>query len=355
MNKQRFQNPLIPVEIVFHPSWWNRHAGIEFDEDFFYHPLKRVEAERKMEQVLYERFGKYGLGKEKDQNLPVIGPVHNAAGYLISEMLGCKVTYQPDAPPQIKPLMAEKFNIDKQTAFKSIAYKRFNKLIDTLKLKYGYVTGDVNWSGVLNIAMDVRGNNMLTDMIIQRDETIHFFHDIATIIEEFTSFIFSQTSSTSISVNRTVKHLKYPVFLHSQCSHTMIDETSYEQLLMPIDIKWSNKLRPYGIHYCGKDPHRFAELYSRLPHLDFLDLGWGGDVKYIREKLPNTFLNIRLDPVTIASQTVPEIEQTITRLINESNNPQLTGVCCINMDQQVQDEKIIAIFKTVQELEKSYK
>ena len=25
-----------PVEIVLSPSWWYKHAGISFDEDFFY-------------------------------------------------------------------------------------------------------------------------------------------------------------------------------------------------------------------------------------------------------------------------------------------------------------------------------
>lgn len=24
----------LPVDIVFHPSWWNKHAGIVFDEAF---------------------------------------------------------------------------------------------------------------------------------------------------------------------------------------------------------------------------------------------------------------------------------------------------------------------------------
>jgi hypothetical protein len=343
----------LPVEIVLHPSWWNKHAGIVFDEDFFYHPLKRIEAERKMEQVLYDRFGKYGLGKDHDKNLPIIGPVHNAAGYLISEMLGCKIEYKADSAPQIKPFEAEELKINKDAAFKSIVFKRFENLVNALKTKYGFIIGDVNWSGVLNTALDVRGNNILTDMMIQPDETMKYFRDIASILKKFTSFVYSQTQSTSISVNRTVRHLDKPVFLHSQCSHTMIDEASYEQFLMPIDIEWSKKTRPYGIHYCGKDPHRFASLYAKIPHLDFLDLGWGGDVKYIREQLPNTFLNIRLDPVTIASQSTKEIGETIIRLVKESNNPSLTGVCCINMDDKVTDDKIAAIFETVEDFRKN--
>jgi hypothetical protein len=31
----RFGWPLLPVEVVLHPSWWHAHAGITFDEDFF--------------------------------------------------------------------------------------------------------------------------------------------------------------------------------------------------------------------------------------------------------------------------------------------------------------------------------
>jgi len=81
-------NPVIeceplPVEVVLHPSWWHAHAGIVFDEDFFYHPAKRVESERRMEEVLHERFGAWGLGADRGRALPILGAVHNAAGYLV--------------------------------------------------------------------------------------------------------------------------------------------------------------------------------------------------------------------------------------------------------------------------------
>ncbi|MDA8410112.1 MAG: hypothetical protein M0001_06935, partial [Treponema sp.] len=66
--------------------------------------------------------------------------------------------------------------------------------------------------------------------------------------------------------------------------------------------------------------------------------------------LPKTFFNIRLDPVQIGGWSVEEIEATITRLVGESADPWLTGVCCINMDEKVPDEKVRAIFKTVAEL-----
>ena len=49
-----------------------------------------------MEKALYERWGKFGLGENRNEDLPIVGPVHLAAGYLISEMLGCKVEYAQD-------------------------------------------------------------------------------------------------------------------------------------------------------------------------------------------------------------------------------------------------------------------
>ncbi len=77
MNKPRnpsITNEALPVEIVFHPSWWHKNAGISFDEDFFYHPARRVEDERKMERELYERFGGLGPGEDRDRDLPASDP-----------------------------------------------------------------------------------------------------------------------------------------------------------------------------------------------------------------------------------------------------------------------------------------
>jgi hypothetical protein len=163
----------------------------------------------------------------------------------------------------------------------------------------------------------------------------------------------SQTGSTSISVNRGVRHIKKPVFLHSECSHTMISAEDYDTFLLPYDRQWSRK-RPFGVHYCGPDPHRMAASFAKIPHLDFLDLGWGGDVKLLRKYLPDTFFNIRLSPVEIARQSTDDIRDTIIRLVHDSANPYLTGVCCINMDDSVSDDRITTIFETVETLKKDY-
>jgi len=350
-----FTETFLPVEIVFHPSWWNKHTGITFDEDFFYNPLKRVEAERKMEKELYNRFGMYGLGRNRDKELPVIGAVHNAAGYLVSEMLGCKVGYFEDAPPQVYPAHHEVLKIYSDDIFKTPVFKKLDNMLGKLKEKYGYLYGDINWGGILNSALDLQSEKIFTDFFDKPEETKDYLENIARVIEKFTTFMAAETGTTSLSVNRMVYHFEKPVFLHSECSHTMISVEDYENFLLPFDVEWSRKFRPFGVHYCGVDPHRMAQSFAKIPDLDFLDVGWGGDVKTLRKYLPGTFLNIRLSPVEIISQTTDEIRETITRLVNDSGNPFLTGVCCINMDDKVEDSKVIEIFRTVEDLRNKYR
>jgi len=341
---------MYPVEIVLAPSWWHKHAGISFDADFFYHPAKRVEAEQKMEQVLYERWGRFGLGNDKDKSLPQVGAVHLAAGFLVSEMLGCEVDYKEDGPPQVIGAKQNTLDIDIEAAFSSPACQRFVQLVESLTKQYGYVVGDVNWGGVLNVAMDLRGEAIFMDMFDKPDPARQFFNKIQQVLERFTMGIQTQTGTSSISVNRTVAHMSRPVFLHSECSHTMVSADDYRKHLMPIDADWSRRIRPFGIHHCGPDAHRFAECYAELPNLDFLDVGWGSDVKTLRQHLPETFLNCRLSPVEMLQQTEQQIHDTLCRLVEDSGDPYRTGVCCINMDGDVEDAKIAAIFETVHQL-----
>ncbi|HMA54772.1 MAG TPA: hypothetical protein VKT17_09935 [Acidobacteriota bacterium] len=343
----------LPVEVVFHPSWWHRHAGIDFDEGFFYDPRRRVADERTMERVLYEKFGDLGLGEDRDLDRPVLGPVHNAAGYLLSEMIGCRVEYRDDAPPQVIPAQRPDLEIDVEAVFRGEAFLRLKRLVDDLKTAHGRVVGDVNWGGILNLALDVRGQDIFLDLVDRPELVRLFFGRIAEIIDRFTAFVESETGTTSISVNRLVRHLPGPVFLHSECALTMISAEHYRSFIMPFDRAWSLRRRPFGIHYCGPDAHRFAGVFAELPHLDLLDVGWGGDLGLLREKLPGTFLNIRLSPVEIVDQNLEDIRRSIEARVAASGDLRLTGVCCINMDDRVSDDRVRAIFETVFALRRS--
>lgn len=333
-----------------HPSWWHAREGIVFDEDFYFDPQKRVETERRMELALHERWGGFGFGSKHHEERPEVGPVHLAAGYIVSAMLGCRITYPPDASPSVSRADAGDAEIDVDGAFRTPIFRKFTSLMDSLEGAHGFLCGDMNWSGVLNVALDIRGQELFLDMVDSPQEVTQYFRSIAQVIDRFTGIVFGRTGSTSISVNRTVQHFAQPVFLHSECSNTMISTHDYERFILPIDAAWSRMHRPFGVHHCGADPHRFAESYARIPHLDFLDVGWGGDVVALRKALPATFLNLRVSPVEIARKSTAEIRHTIRDMVLQSENPFLTGVCCINIGPEIDDDRITTILRTVAEL-----
>jgi len=352
------RNPLLgnaplPCEMVFAPDWWFASAGITFDEDFFFDPRRRVADERRKVQVLAERFSGWGLDDSRGADLPPqVGAVHLAAGFMIDGMMGCEIEYHESAPPTVHARDLDSLSEmpGSQVAVESSIYKKWLQMVDTLKQQYGRVEGDVNWGGPLNVALNLRGQNFFIDMIEHPKEAGQKLEDIAQTIEAFTTVVFERTGSTSISVNRTLRHFSRPVFLHSECSHTMIDLPAYRALLQPIDKRWSREQRPFGIHYCGGDADRFAQAFAELPALDFVDVGWGSDIATLRQLLPDAFLNIRYCPVAIIDHEVDEIRQTVRRMVDESGNPHLTGVCCVNMDRQVEDRKVVAILEEVRAL-----
>jgi hypothetical protein len=212
----------------------------------------------------------------------------------------------------------------------------------------------VGWGGLLNTALDLRGQQFFIDLLDEPERASRLLADTAAVVERFAGHIAALTGSTSISVNRNVRHIPEPVYLHSECSLVMISVELYERFLLEFDVAWSQTHRPYGIHYCGADPHRYAAALAKIPHLDFLDVGWGGDVAKLREHLPNTFFNLRLSPVEIVDQTPDQIRLTVRGLVRQSGNPWLTGVCCINMDQRVTDQQVAAIFEEVTQLREEY-
>ncbi len=64
-----------------------------------------------------------------------------------------------------------------------------------------------------------------------------------------------------------------------------------------------------------------ATGYSKVPNLDFLEVGAGSNVAEVRKNFPDTFLNLRVSPVTLNDLSENELRSLIDNLIIEGNNP----------------------------------
>ena len=341
----------LPVEIVFNPNWWNHEAGITFDRDHFFNPDRRVQDEMKMRRVLWEKFGRFGYGEETPSPEPVIGPVHLAAGFMMSSLWGTEVEYFENGPPMVKPqsrTIEELLREELPDPSENQDFMDLFKLIDALKKQFGYVSGDINWTGIQNLALDIMGQQMFLEYYEHPREIHQLFDKIVQSILQVLEIMKKETGSTSQSVNRSIVNIDERINVHSNCSVQMISNATYEEFLLPYEMELGRHLQPYGIHHCGDNMHNVAEGYAKVKDACFFDVGWGSDIAHCRRHIPDAFFNIRLSPVKIQTCTAVEVEADLTKLLEEAGDLTKVGICCINMDCGTPDENVAKLFEVAE-------
>lgn len=343
----------LPVEVIFNPAWWNKNCGITFERDFFFNPLCRIDRERAMRKYLYERFGDVGPGEKNASEKPVIGPVHLATGFIVSNILGCLVRFNEASPPDVicaNMTDSDIMSLKVPDIFKNDMMNDIVQMMDYFENKFGYIEGDLNWSGIQNIALDLRGQELFIDYYENPELVEHLFTVISETLIKFVKYIRGRTGTTSISVNPFVRHFLPSVNLHSNCSVTMISNEIYEKYLLKYENLLSQELQPYGIHHCGNDMHKVAGGYSKVKRANFFDVGWGSDIIICREALPDAFFNLRLSPVRILECDADTVRNDIIRMVTENGSIENAGICCINMDYGTPDDNVRQIFETAKSL-----
>ncbi len=343
---------LLPVDVIFTPQWWHRNYGLTFQEDFFFDPRTRVANERLMRHALHERFGDLGLGQSEAENRPVVGPVHLAAGFMASAVLGCEIKFSEDGPPQVIPanLTHEQvMNLRVPDLVNTAPMKQQVHMMDVLEGEFGYLEGDVNWGGVQNVALDLRGQQLFLDYCDNPALADHLLNVVAQTELEMATYIRNRTGTTSLSTNRIVASLDSRVNLHSNCSVTMVSNGTYEQFLLRHDQYLADHLQSYGIHYCGTDMEHVLAGFARINGVEFFDVGWGSDIARCRHALPDAFFSLRLSPVRLKTATVEDVRNDLNHLLDRVGPLDRAAVCCVNIDCGTPDENVREIFRVVEQ------
>lgn len=343
--------PYLPVDVVFHPNWWHRHYGLSFDRDFYYDPPRRVWQEQRMRQLLYDRFGDVGLGQKDAPPRPIIGPILMGSGYIVQEILGCEVQYQEDGNPWVLPRSLSEAEVRALQPPEDIEatppMQALLSLMDALEARFGYLQGDVPLHSVVNIAIDLRGQEYFIDLIEKPDLADHLHRVIARTIYEVGRRVRPRTGSIAISINRTIASFNPEIFTIPNCSLQMISPQMYRKQLLPYDTWLGEQLPPLGFHHCGDNAHLFAPSYAQAGAV-YLDVGWGSDIAACRAALPDAWLSLRLNPVRMLTATPEQAAADVEALLNTHPRPwHRVAVCCINMDYGTPDEAVRAVFHTV--------
>lgn len=335
-------------DITFHPKWWYKNADIHFTQEFFDDPEYRMDCDVKMRKTLYDHFGKYGIGEKNPEKRPLLGSDLLAAGYLYSQLMGCEIIYEADNSPQVVCMGRDEDSIDDIKApdlDSSPIWQATQKQIDYLMEHYGRVESYVNLQGIQNIAMDIMGQELFMAYYSSPDEVEALLEEITGLTLQVGRRLQAVSPNLSGGVTAIVEQTVPDCYLTSNCSVEMVSNDLYEEFLLPRDQTLAKAFPQFGIHHCGQTMEHVTDGYAKIPELVFAEVGAGSNIKVVREKLPNVFLNARYSPARLMEATKEEIEEEVKALALHGDS-----ISCVGLDASVSDEQILNFLEACSKL-----
>jgi methanogenic corrinoid protein MtbC1/uroporphyrinogen-III decarboxylase len=335
----------VPLGVGFYPDWFWRHYGISFDRKYYFDPETRVEARMEIEKRLYERFGDVGLGDPSPKPKPLI----TFGMVMLPAVFGCEIVYKDDALPWALPLNLSDAKVMKLQApdiMSSWPMTEVLRQIDYLKGKYGSVVGDINTTGVQNLALKLRGEQLYIDYF-ENPGLCHHLLEVCTesIIRLFRE-VYNITGTGAIDVTPMCDPKLYVI---PNCTVEQISLETYEKFVLPYDNQVADACHPIGIHHCGS-VNQVLDGYAKVRNLDFIEIGFGSDVKRTRRVLgPKVAVNARINPVLMKNAAPQDVEAEVKRLITQGDPRQNFSIDTVGLTYETPDENVRTARRTAAE------
>ncbi len=333
------------VDITFHPSWWYKHTGVEFDEKFFFDADYRLEADVKMRRKLFEYFGEFGIGEEDPKPRPILFSDLIACGFLYSQMMGCQVIFQKDNAPQVVAANLSEDAVENLIApnlDENPLWQNVQSQIDRFVREFGYVESAINLMGVKNIALDLRGEELFYDYFDDPELMHHLYSVVTEHLLDVGKRLYAVTDLVSGGVTSIIKQVVPNVYLTSNCTVTMISNAQYEEHVLPYDTRLAEAFPCYGIHHCGNNMENVIEGYLKVPNLKFLEIGAGSNLEKIAQAVGDRDIIscIRYSPVAMQSDSLEQMQAKTQAAIDAFGGDEKLCFSCVGIDNTVDLEKI---------------
>ncbi len=335
----------IPLGVGFYPDWFYTQYGISFGREYYFDPETRVAARMEIDRRLYEKFGDLGLGNPDPQPKPLI----TFGMVMLPSIFGCEIIYKDDALPWAMPLNLsedEIMRLEVPDIFHSYPMIEMIQQIDHLKERYGKVVGDINATGVQNLALKIRGDQLYIDFFENPELCRHLLGICAECIIQLFEFNRKTTGTGAIDVTPMCDP---SLFVLPNCTAEQISLDTYENFVLEYDNRVADACHPVGIHHCGS-VDEVLDGYAKVHHLEFIEIGFGSDVKHTREVFgPKVAVNARISPVLMKNGTTEEVAAEVRRLIDTGAPLENFSIDTVGLTYGTPDENVRTALRTAAE------
>lgn len=294
------------VTVGFLPSWWNKNGGVEFGESWHRNPEVRQKGVRKMQSVLYERFGDLGLGCAKPQDLP--GTIDFLYGLaFIPSLFGADIRYSPDGfpKPTREPMAEEEIEtLEVPDVENAPLWRELVSQIDYLESHYGGCVGRINLQGVLNLAFQLRGQQIFVDLLVNFGLCDRLFRVLRETQAEIMRLLHKRLAGDDPFF-----------FVPSNCVVNMVSGEVYRELLLPHDRELSTTFEMFGIHNCGWCVDPYVQHYVTIDKVCYLDMGMESDLEEVRRQFPDAMLSVIYPPEKLRTLARSDLRSDISSIL----------------------------------------
>jgi methanogenic corrinoid protein MtbC1/uroporphyrinogen-III decarboxylase len=334
-----------PLGVGFYPDWFYQEYGISFDEKYYFDPETRVEARMEIDRRLYERFGDVGLGDPDPKPKPLI----TFGMVMLPAVFGCEIVYEKHALPWAMPLNLSEDEVMKlqiPDIFNAYPMTQMIGQIEYLKNKYGRVVGDINTTGVLNLALKIRGDQLYIDFFENPELCHHLLNVCAKCMIRLFEFNRKTTGTGALDVT-PMCNPKLSVL--PNCTVEQISLETYKKFVLEYDNRVADACGSVGIHHCGS-VDEVLEGYARVHHLEFIEIGFGSDVRKTREVFgPHVAVNARISPVLMKNGTPQDVAAEVRRLIDNGAPLDNFSIDTVGLTHGTPDENVKTALRTAAE------
>jgi len=172
----------------------------------------------------------------------------------------------------------------------------------------GCATGFINWQGIINTAMRLRGQDLLMDLYDKPDVCHRLFDAISTTMIDGLQRLQRRQRDSGADYNFVTV---------SNCSVNMVSPEQYEEFLLPYDRRMAEAFGTIGIHNCAWSADPYLELYSAIPGLAYIDMGLHSDFARARCLIPHARRSVMYTPMDLANKTEQAIRADFERIARD--------------------------------------
>jgi hypothetical protein len=359
------------VSLGFTPKWYRDRLGTDFGEPWHHDPLYRYEQSVRIRRLLEELFptvdnfklrmrdGAAGSTFAADGSFcPECATISSVFGImLVSSCYGIQLAYREDNWPD----SAGGVHLDKGTLTDLIARGLFDfsdpasiarslpgsgptirslfSQMDEIARRWGPIHGYLNYQGILNIALKLRGNDIFMD----------FFDD-----PEFVESLFSHIARTIGDLSKTVQARQrasgfaIDLLSLSNCVMNMVSPQQYEHFVLPLDQRLSSGYARFGVHTCNWVIDPYMDSLRKLDRMDYIDTGTGSDLGRLKRLFPDTRRAVLYTPGEAESKSTDELYRDLEHIAREYAP---CDIVLADVETTMPDSRINDFLEMAQELE----